>query len=172
MQIYNLLSCLLDYPSQELKDGLGELRTVVNDDATLTQDERDAVINVLNWMQMTELLSLQEYYVETFDHTPEHSLHLTHHSYGESRDRGPALVDLTEIYKGAGFAANDGELPDYLPLILEYVSMQDELQARFFLGEMANVLCELAENLESFKSPYAPLIRFVESRGRIARAAA
>ena len=83
-------------------------------------------------------------YVQTFDMTPEHDLHLTHHLFGDDRGRGPALIDLSEHYKGMGLELEKGEIPDYLPLILEFVSTLDEMQARVFLGDAAKVLKVLA----------------------------
>ncbi len=103
---------------------------------------------------------------------PEHSLHLTHHLFGDDRGRGPALVDLGEHYKGMGMEMRTGEIPDYLPLILEYVATLDEMGARVFLADAAKVLKVLAANLEKSDSPYAPLLRLVESRGQLARSAA
>jgi len=172
MRIYTVLSRLLDYPSEELMTHLDEIQELIASESGLSDSEREAVLKVVAWMQATSLIELQGNYVDTFDHTPEHSLHLTHHSFGESRERGPALVELTEHFKAHGMAAVDGELPDYLPLILEYVTTLDEMQATFFLGETANVLDLLAQSLEKANSPYAPLIRLIERRGRLARTAA
>ncbi len=172
MRIYNILARLLDYPDAELYEHLGEIRQLLELEPGLAAREREALGGLLDWMEGQPLLELQATYVQTFDMVPEHSLHLTHHSFGDSRERGPALVELTEHYKGNGLTAMEGELPDYLPLILEYVSMLDELQARFFLGEAANVVEVVAGNLEKANSAYAPLFRLIESRGRLARSAA
>ncbi|MFA7095904.1 MAG: nitrate reductase molybdenum cofactor assembly chaperone [Gammaproteobacteria bacterium] len=172
MVIYNIFSRLLDYPDQELKDNLGLIMESVMQDTALEERERLRVQDVVAWMQGTDLLALQEVYVKTFDLTPEHSLHLTHHLFGDDRGRGPALVDLAEHYKGAGLQAVEGELPDYLPLILEYVSTLDETQARVFLNDAAKVLDVLAANLEKAQSPYAALVRVIANHGRLARFAA
>jgi nitrate reductase delta subunit len=110
--------------------------------------------------------------VQTFDMVPEHSLHLTHHLFGDDRGRGPALVDLSEHYKGMGLEMKEGEIPDYLPLILEYVATLDEVAARLFLADAGKVLTVLAANLENAKSRYAPLLRLVEQRGHLAQTAA
>lgn len=172
MRIYNILARLIDYPDEALYENLDNVRQLLLLEPGLAAREREMLESVLDWMQARPLLELQEIYVQTFDMVPEHSLHLTHHSYGDSRERGPALVELTELYKGDGLTAVEGELPDYLPLILEYVSILDELQARVFLGETANVLAVVAANLERAASPYAALIRLIEGRGRLARSAA
>ena len=171
MLIYTLMSRLLDYPDQELADHFPELRHWVAAEPGLEAQERDALAGLLAWMAGQDLLSLQGEYVQTFDMTPEHSLHLTHHSLGDDRERGPALVELGEHYKTNGYQAKPGELPDFLPLILEYCSTLDEMQVSVFLGEAAGVLQLLATNLEKAGSPYAPLIRIIASRGHLARAA-
>ena len=118
-----------------------------------------------------ELLELQENYVNTFDMVPEHDLHLTHHLFGDDRGRGPALVDLSEHYKAAGLDVAAKEIPDFLPLILEYVSTLDDMGARVFLGDAAKVLTVLAANLEKGESPYTKMIRIIENRGHLAQAA-
>jgi nitrate reductase delta subunit len=126
----------------------------------------------LEHCQNESLMQLQQGYVQTFDMVPEHSLHLTHHLFGDDRGRGPALVDLSEHYKGMGLEPVKNEIPDYLPLILEYVGTLDEMAARLFLADAGKVLTVLAANLESADSRYAPLLRLVEHRGRLAQTAA
>jgi nitrate reductase delta subunit len=171
MYIYTILSRLLDYPDAELMASLPEIINQLKQDPTVTEHELDAVMQLISWMQLHDLTGLQGDYVQTFDMTPEHDLHLTHHLFGDDRGRGPALIDLSEYYKGMGLELEEGEIPDYLPLILEFVSTLDEMQARIFLGDAAKVLKVLAENLEKKDSPYARLIRIVEKRGSLAQAA-
>jgi len=120
------------------------------------------------------LLTLQANYVKTFDQSPENALYLTHHLFEEQdRERGPTLVELADYYKSQGFEIESNELPDYLPLILEYVStLDDETQARLFLKQSAEACEIVAANLESVHSPYAPLVRIVERHGRLAELAA
>ena len=172
MRIYTIISRLLDYPDQELMDNLELLQHMVDRELELSSSERRSVTQVLQWMKGQSLLELQEDYVQTFDLKPEHSLHLTHHLFGDDRGRGPALVDLGEHYKSTGLQAVESELPDYLPLILEYVATLDDVSARFFLADAAKVLTVLADNLEQAQKPYASLIRLIENRGRLAQTAA
>jgi nitrate reductase delta subunit len=153
MYIYTILSRLLDYPDAELMASLPEIINQLKQDPTVTEHELDAVMQLISWMQLHDLTGLQGDYVQTFDMTPEHDLHLTHHLFGDDRGRGPALIDLSEYYKGMGLELEEGEIPDYLPLILEFVSTLDEMQARIFLGDAAKVLKVLAENLEKKDSP-------------------
>lgn len=171
MRIYTLLARLLDYPDAELMENLPSIGKLLQDDPDVSGQERDTLMQLVSWMQLHDLTGLQENYVQTFDMTPEHDLHLTHHLFGDDRGRGPALIDLSEHYKGAGLEMESGEIPDFLPLILEYVSTLDEMQARFFLGDAAKVVKVLAENLEKAGSPYGKLLRIVENRGRLAQAA-
>lgn len=171
MRIYKIMAHLLDYPTDELLENLQDITKVLKDDPEITAQERDELTQLISWMQLHTLIGMQSDYVRTFDMTPEHDLHLTHHLFGDDSGRGPALIDLSEHYKAAGLEVDENEIPDFLPLILEYVSMLDDMQARVFLGDAAKVITVLAENLEKAKSPYARLLRIIESRGHLAKAA-
>ncbi len=171
MHIYTILARLLDYPDAELMENLPEIHELLKADPSVSKQESDALAQFISWMQLHDLIGLQGDYVQTFDMTPEHDLHLTHHLFGDDNGRGPALIDLSEHYKSAGLELEEGEIPDFLPLILEYVSTLDDMQARVFLGDAAKVITVLAENLEKKESPYARLLRIVENRGHLAQAA-
>ncbi len=172
MKLFNLLAKLLDYPDEELMKSLGDIRNVLSKEPGISEQEADSIQEFISWMSEHKTIAMQEIYVQTFDITPEHDLHLTHHLFGDdNRDRGPALIDLTEHYKQAGLEVKQGELPDYLPLMLEYISTLSEIEVRIFLGDVIKILKVLAENLEKAKSPYALLIRIVENRGYLAKAA-
>jgi nitrate reductase delta subunit len=171
MRIYKILAHLLDYPTDELLGNLQDIMTMLKEDPEVTAHERDELMQLISWMQLHNLIGMQSDYVRTFDMTPEHDLHLTHHLFGDDSGRGPALIDLSEHYKAAGLEVDENEIPDFLPLILEYVSMLDDMQARVFLGDAAKVITVLAENLEKAKSPYSRLLRIIESRGHLAKAA-
>ena len=120
---------------------------------------------------MTEL---QAHYVKTFDLTPDNALYLTHHLFEEQdRARGPALVRLSEYFTQQGFEIDRGELPDYLPLILEYVStLPDMASARGFLEQTTDVANVLAKNLALMESPYAALLCMVARHGKVSDLAA
>lgn len=171
MILYNVLARLLDYPVLELKSHLDEMREAITNEPEISNEEREAVNTFLDHVAQNSLLELEQEYVQTFDMVADNSLHLTHHLFGDDRGRGPALVDLGEHYKGMGLEAKEGELPDYLPLILEYVSTLDEAAATVFLADAAKVLTVIAANLEESKSRYAPLLRLVEGRGKLLRMA-
>lgn len=171
MQFYKVMARLLDYPTAELMENLDAVMQLVESDPQVSAEERKVVMDLVSWMQSLDLTRVQQTYVDTFDMTPEHDLHLTHHLFGESRERGPAMVEISEHYKAAGLEVSNGELPDFLPLILEYVSTLDEMQARFFLNDAAKVLTVLADNLDKVDSLYGRLIRVIEKRGYLAKAA-
>ncbi len=171
MVIYKLLARLVDYPTEEMLENLPEIGKLIEEDSTISASEKEGLNEFISWLGESELLRLQENYVNTFDMVPEHDLHLTHHLFGDDRGRGPALVDLSEHYKAAGLDVAAKEIPDFLPLILEYVSTLDDMGARVFLGDAAKVLTVLAANLEKAESPYAKLMRIIENRGHLAQAA-
>lgn len=171
MLIYNIMARLLDYPDDELMQNLPGIIDAINQDDAIGPQEKEDLLNLVSWMNMHDLTSLQSQYVQTFDMVPEHDLHLTHHLFGDDRGRGPALIDLSEYYKASGLEVEGKEIPDFLPLILEYVSTLDDLQARVFLGDAAKVLKVIGDNLEKAESPYARILRIVENRGHLAQAA-
>ena len=98
---------------------------------------------------------MQERYVELFDRTRSLSLHLFEHVHGESRDRGQAMIDLKSLYEKNGLFLGAAELPDYVPVFLEFLSTRPLTEARTLLGQTAHILTALAERLEKRRSPYA-----------------
>ncbi|MDP2433641.1 MAG: molecular chaperone TorD family protein [Pseudomonadota bacterium] len=182
---YKVLSKLLDYPDEALMAAIPELRVEIK--RGFEAAEWLVLDRFLNHLESLDLTELQGAYVQTFDLTPEHALNLTHHLFGDDKNRGPALIDLSVFYKEYGMemvtkdapanddAANEGasnEIPDYLPLMLEFSEMLSEEEARIFMSQWAKILNQLASNLEEVQSPYAPLIRLVEQRSLLVKAAA
>lgn len=172
MQIYKLLSALLEYPDQELIDHLPELREHITQCLDTDTTERDALHVFITYLQSKPLTTLQEDYVQTFDLTPEHSLHLTHHLFGDDKNRGPALIDLGELYKDYGVEVVTNELPDYLPLVLEFIAYLDDNEATVFLADAHKVLSVITENLSKANSAYAALLSIVAGRATLTRLAA
>lgn len=174
MQInfYKAMSILLEYPSQDLYDNLDVVATAVAKSDSFDDDEREVVAHLVAHMRATELIELQADYVKTFDLVAEHSLHLTHHLFGDDKNRGPALIDLTEIYKEYGLNQSSNELPDYLPLVLEFAAQLDDSEARVFLSDTSKVVRVLADNLDKVQSPYATCVRLIEKRGSMLALAA
>ncbi len=168
-QIYKILSVLLEYPKKELTDHWDELNQLINELPDLSAEDKKILSGFTQWASSLSLTKFQAEYVDNFDMTAENSLYLTYHLFDEQdRDRGPALIQLSELYKSTGFEIGDGELPDYLPLILEYVStMDDKASAQSFLQQTSQAAEIIASNLEKNESPYAPLVRMVERHGHV-----
>lgn len=174
MQIYKILSLLLEYPDQELLDNLPEIRALSENSADIDAEEKAALRKLFDYLSSKPLIDLQSDYVKTFDFTPEHSLHITHHMFDDDsdRNRGPALIDLGEMFKEYGVKTVTNELPDYLPLILEFVAYLDESEATVFLSDAGKVLSMLADNLAKAESPYAAPLSIVKNRATLTRLAA
>jgi len=152
MQHYRILSALLTYPEPELLAAVPEL------DAALAHlpRMRGQLDPLFAHLLGHDLIELQQTYVQTFDRTPSHSLHLFEHIHGESRDRGQAMVDLMEEYKKHGLFMTDDELPDYVPLFLEFLSqLPDEEAAGRLLGDAVHVLAHIGTKLAANGSVYA-----------------
>jgi len=171
MKIYKILSVLLQYPEQELIDNLPEIKEWVNDTSEIDKNERSTLQTFLEQMESKSLIELQAEYVNTFDMNAEHSLHLTHHLFGDDKNRGPALIDLGELYKDYGVEVQESanELPDYLPLILEFAAYLDGSESTVFLADASKVFGVLADNLEKAASPFADLISIISSRASLTR---
>lgn len=165
--LFKLLAALFEYPDRAMLQAVPELMAIIGEDATITQVEREAIAAFASWLADSDLTEAQASYVKTFDMTPEHALHLTHHLFGDDKNRGPALIDLGEYYKSYGVELGTSELPDFLPLVLEFASMLEPVEAKVFLDPFAKAIAQLGANLEAAKSPWAPLVRLVEAHARL-----
>jgi nitrate reductase delta subunit len=153
-----VLACLLGYPDAGLRDYLDDLREALHAEKALPARrlaELDALIDTL---QRKEALEVEADYVELFDRGRATSLHLFEHVHGDSRDRGPAMIDLAQTYEKAGMYLGEGELPDFLPVVLEFTSTQPPREAREFLAEMAHIFNALFAALQKRESPYACIL--------------
>jgi len=155
MKTLKILGHLLTYPSAELLQALPEFQDILKKETWLSGESLKTLDHLIDWMSDQDLLDLQEEFVALFDRTPSLCLHLFEHVHGDSRDRGQALVDLSGVYKDVGLLINTEEMPDYLPLFLEYLSVIEAEESRENLGEIANVLGVLAGRLKNRQSPYA-----------------
>ncbi|MEI8274986.1 MAG: nitrate reductase molybdenum cofactor assembly chaperone, partial [Hyphomicrobiales bacterium] len=126
---FKVLSALLAYPSVELQQATADLRTVVETEALVPAAIRRQLDVLLADLAEGDIYDLQERYVLLFDRTRSLSLHLFEHVHGESRDRGQAMVDLLAMYEDKGLAAVKNELPDYLPLFLEFLATLPQAEA-------------------------------------------
>jgi nitrate reductase delta subunit len=155
MRILKVISLLLDYPEQAMRDGHAELAEAIAAAREISPAQRAALRSLLDELAAGDLMDVQERYTELFDRGRTLSLLLFEHVHGESRDRGQAMVDLMAQYEAAGFAIGVRELPDYIPLYLEYLATREDLEAREGLADVAHLLALLAARLEERQSPHA-----------------
>ncbi len=149
---------LLSYPDSTLRGHLTDMRDALHTEAALSSARLVELDRLIASLRRGEELDAEEAYVELFDRGRATSLHLFEHVHGDSRDRGPAMIDLAQTYEKAGLFLAPGELPDYLPAVLEFVSTQPPAEARAFLGEMAHIFSTIFAALQQRQSPYASII--------------
>ena len=154
MKTFKVLSALLSYPTEALIAAAPELAGVLDAERLVPSASRDAVDALIKEIATGDLYDLQERYGLLFDRSKTLALHLFEHVHGESRDRGQAMVDLKGMYENAGLVIAANELPDYVPLFLEFLSTQPVADARELLGQTAHILAALAERLARRQSSY------------------
>ena len=166
MKTLKVLGYLLTYPRAETGEALPWCIAVLEEEKWVSPETLAGIKNLAAWMTLTDLLDVQEEYVGLFDRTPSLCLHLFEHVHGDSRDRGQALVDLADVYKEKGLAIATEELPDYLPLFLEYLSTLPVEEARDNLDNTVNILASMRGRLEKRNSRYAVVFRGLEDAAR------
>lgn len=155
------LARLLSYPDAELRAHLDELRQALHREGAL-QPERQAEVDALiDSIGAQSALDAEADYVQLFDSGRRTSLHLFEHVHGDSRDRGPAMIDLVQTYEKAGLYLGPEELPDHLGVVLEFASTQPPALAKAFLGEVAHILNAIFSALLKRESPYAAVVAAV-----------
>ena len=152
-------SALLTYPSAELQLAAGEIAELIDGERALPAAIRDRLLVLLEELATHDLYDLQERYVLLFDRTRSLSLHLFEHVHGESRDRGQAMIDLKAQYEQHNLFLSAAELPDFLPLFLEYLSTLPATEASETLGQPAHILAAMAERLRKRRSAYEAVFR-------------
>jgi nitrate reductase delta subunit len=155
MLVFKAFSALLSYPTPELREALPEIAALIRATPLVAAAERDALLALVAEIGRGELLEAEERYVALFDHSRALSLHLFEHLYGESRERGEAMAALRRLYERAGLTLRGRELPDFLPVVLEYLSCRPPAEARQLLAECAPILARLARALMARRSAYA-----------------
>jgi nitrate reductase molybdenum cofactor assembly chaperone NarJ/NarW len=156
---FKALSALLTYPTAELQAAAGELRAALDADALVPPALRNRLDALFEELASGDIYDLQERYVLLFDRTRSLSLHLFEHVHGESRDRGQALIDLKSMYERNGLEIGAAELPDFLPLFLEFLSTRPLAEACDLLGQPAHIFAALAERLRKRRSAYEAVFR-------------
>ena len=155
------LALLLGYPDQGLRDQLPALIDAIDVEAVLVPGRRQELRVFARELARMDSYDMEARYVETFDRGRNTSLHMFEHVHGDSRDRGPAMIDLGQTYQKAGLLLDAGEMPDHLCVVLEFASTQPPGLARDFLAEMAHVLTTIFSALLKRGSPYAAVVAAV-----------
>jgi nitrate reductase delta subunit len=154
MQTLKVLSLLLSYPEAETLAALDDMAAVVEQENLLPDDHKRSVLALIDSYRGVDLLDSQEAYVALFDRGRFLSLHIFEHVHGESRDRGQAMVNLLQMYEAHGFEMSTHELPDYIPLFLEFISQQEPAEAVQLLHDAMPVLSLLGARLTERDSDF------------------
>ncbi len=166
-----VLARLLQYPDAPIRQHLQELRAALHGARVISRQRLAELDALTDGLLAHSAIDTEADYVQLFDCGRATSLHLFEHVHGDSRDRGPAMIDLAKTYEAAGLYLAEGELPDYLPVVLEYASTQPPAQARAFLAEMAHIFNAIFNALEKRESRYASVLgALIEIAGETARA--
>ena len=158
-----IISVLLSYPSAELHEALGEIEAAIARDSRLDAGNKKRIAALVADLGRLDLYDAQERYVSLFDRTRTLSLHLFEHVHGDSRDRGHAMVDLAQMYERQGFDIGPGEMPDFLPLFLEYLSTQSDEEVHELLGQTLHIVANLRTRLQKRGSIYANAMLALEA---------
>lgn len=148
-------SLLLSYPTVELQQAMPEIGGVLASETRLTAAARRALRPLVEELATRDIYELEESFVMLFDRTRSLSLNFFEHVHGESRDRGTAMVDLLETYRAGGYEPATAELPDHLPVLLEFLATRPAHETQEMLADAAHILEALAERLKRRESPYA-----------------
>jgi len=154
MKTFRVLSALLSYPTAELVEAAPDFAAVLDAEKIIPAAQGRALDGLIEEVAAGDVYDLQERYGMLFDRSKTLALYLFEHVHGESRDRGQAMVDLRAMYDKAGLVIAANELPDYLPLFLEFLSTQPLAAARELLGQTAHILAALAGRLDRRQSIY------------------
>ncbi len=156
-----VLSQLLSYPDAAQRAQLPQLMPVLQEEGALSAGRQAELQTLAAHLQRLDSMDAESRYVETFDRGRATCLHLFEHVHGDSRDRGPAMIDLTKTYEQSGLFLSPDELPDHLCVVLEFASTQPPEVAKSFLGEMAHILNAIFSALLKRESPYAVVLAAV-----------
>ncbi|MBA4266146.1 MAG: nitrate reductase molybdenum cofactor assembly chaperone [Comamonadaceae bacterium] len=168
-----VLAHLLRYPDTEFRAHTGEMQQALQAEAALSASRLVELDALLRQLGSRPALDVESDYVELFDRGRRTALHLFEHVHGDSRDRGPAMIDLIQTYEKGGLYLGPAELPDHLSVVLEFASTQPPPQAREFLGEIAHIVRVIFSALAGRQSPYASVLAAVlELAGEKAEAVA
>lgn len=157
MEILKLISRLLDYPTEQFTQHQTDINAMIMSSDQLNGDNKQALVDFVNSRFSQDILDWQSEYDAMFERGRSLSLLIFEHVHGESRDRGQAMVDLLKQYRLAGLDIDVKELPDYLPLFLEFLSTQGKENAQGWLQDIAPVLSVIYVRLQKRDSNYQAL---------------
>ncbi|WHI47029.1 nitrate reductase molybdenum cofactor assembly chaperone [Microbulbifer sp. VAAF005] len=160
-RLLRALALLLDYPSESVKTHINDIRETLDSEQALSSIDRAMIAPLLRSYLQQELLSLQVDYSDLFDSSRALSLHFFEHIHGESRERGQAMLNLGEEYIAHGCFLQRDELPDYIPIFLEFISCLPETEIRDWLSQPAHVFAALAQRLDERQSAYAGIFHLL-----------
>jgi nitrate reductase delta subunit len=151
---FRALALLLSYPNEDVQARASAAMDAIEAEALVPAPIRRALGRLALRLASEDILALQEDYVWLFDRTRSLSLNLYEHVHGESRERGQAMVALIELYRSKGLELSGGELPDHLPVFLEFLSTLPDAEAASLLGEAGHVIAAIGERLHKRGSLY------------------
>lgn len=157
MEILKVIARLMDYPNQDIADHKDEICVLIGKAREISPAHRTRLQAIVDETYRGDLMDAEERYTGLFEQGRSLSLHLFEHVHGESRDRGQAMVDLMAEYAKNGLEISSRELPDYIPLFLEYLSSRPDLEAREWLADVSHILALLGARLTERKSSYVCL---------------
>ena len=157
---YQVAGTVLCYPDEAMLERLPALYAAT---AELPADEAALLAPLLDHVERTPLLALQQEYVETFDLRRRCALYLTYYAFGDTRKRGMALLNFKSAYRKAGLVLDDAELPDHLAVVLEFAATADLDNGRRLLLEHRAGLELLHLSLRDSGSPYAGAVGAVSA---------
>ncbi len=155
---WRALAALLSYPTEALQSATGEIAAVLTGEGIVPAPNLPAIRTFLIEIATADIYDLQERYFALFDRSRTLSLHLFEHIHGESRDRGQAMADLITLYQEHGLEMTADELPDFLPLFLEFLSLLPDAEARAMLAEPAGILRALTDRLAARGTGYVSIM--------------
>ena len=167
MKTFKVLGLLMSYPDPQWLPHLDEFESVLVQEKFLPNKQLKAVLAFIDELRATDIYSMQEQYVATFDRGRSHCLHLFEHIHGESRDRGQAMVNLASAYEEKGLVIGQAELPDYIPLFLEFLSLCPADEAVALLGEPVDIIATIGARLKERRSSWAPMFEALVALSKV-----
>lgn len=162
--IYKVLSVFLSYPSTDLKNDICYINDMIKNDKITLKDNSILLHDFLTFIDKNDILFLQEHYVSIFDRRKDCSLYIFEHIHGDSRERGMAMIDLLNLYKKSNFIiSNKSELPDHIPVFLEYLSLLPDEKANLLLGEIINIVSVISKRLIKINTEYQKPFAILEN---------